>query len=169
MRNQRFWQNCWAYLWPNPYRRAFNRVNSHRIKMAIRDAEHGHRGEIRLVVETQLPLNLVLAGIDAKTRAKYWFSQLGVWDTEENSGILLYLLLAERKIEIMADRGIHQLVPQQTWDETLARLRTQLAAEHVVEGLSECLQELGQILREHFPLRSDDNPDELCNELVFIP
>ena len=166
---KRLWLHTASHLRPNPYRQHFCSVNRHKLSQCIRDAEQGHRGEIRLVVETQLPLDAVLNNIDARARARAWFSQLSVWDTEENSGILIYLLLAEKKIEILADRGIAAQVDANEWELAVTQLRSQMAADHVVEGLCQCLQRCGQLLRQHFPIDAlADNPDELSNELVFI-
>ncbi|GGX21531.1 TPM domain-containing protein [Undibacterium macrobrachii] len=170
MTNKRVWQNLRAQLSPNPYRQYFNDANRRRLSQEIIKAEQGHRGEIRLVVESQLALSLVRAGTTARQRAIHWFSELHVWDTEENSGILIYILLAERKIEIVADRGINRLVGQDQWNTICVQLQSELAAAHVIEGLSQALSACAQLLRQHFPIASDaENPDELSNELIFIP
>lgn len=169
MNIKRLWLHFASQLRPNPYRTHFSLSNRKKLSQCIRDAEQGHRGEIRLVVETQLPLSAVLAEVDARSRARTWFSQLAVWDTEENSGILIYILLAEKKIEILADRGIAAQVSPHQWELAVAQLRTEMAAEHVVEGLCHCLHLCGDLLRQHFPIDAlADNPDELSNELVFI-
>lgn len=169
MTMHRLWLHFASQLRPNPYRQHFSRINREKLSHCIRDAEQGHRGEIRLVVETQLPLSAVLNKIDARSRARDWFSRLSVWDTEENSGVLIYILLAEKKIEILADRGIAAKVAPSEWEQAVAQLRQELAAEHVVEGLCRCLHQCGDLLRQHFPIAAlTDNPDELSNELVFI-
>lgn len=169
MTMNRLWLHLASQLRPNPYKRHFSRANREKLSLCIRDAEQGHRGEIRLVVETQLPLGAVLAKVDARSRARDWFSRLTIWDTEENSGVLIYLLLAEKKIEILADRGIAAKVAPAQWELAVAQLRSQMAAEHVVEGLCLCLHQCGELLRQHFPITAQaDNPDELSNELVFI-
>lgn len=169
MTNKRVRQNLRAQLRTNPYRQHFDDANRQRLSQEIAKAEQGHRGEIRLVVESQLPFSVVRAGTTPRQRAIHWFSELHVWDTEENSGILLYILLAERKIEIVADRGIHKLVGQDAWNTICERLQNELAAAHVVEGLSEALIACAELLRQHFPIAEGaDNPDELSNELIFI-
>lgn len=169
MTMNRLWLHLTSQLRPNPYSEHFSRVNREKLSHCIRDAEQGHRGEIRLVVETQLPLSAVLNKVDARTRARDWFSRLSVWDTEENSGILIYILLAEKKIEILADRGISAKVEHGEWELAVAQLRSEMAAEHVIEGLCQCLHRCGDLLRQHFPIAAlADNPDELSNELVFI-
>ena len=122
------------------------------------------------MIESQLPLTMVMSGIAPRQRAINWFSDLRVWDTEENSGILLYLLLAERKIEIVADRGISKLVEQAKWNQICEQLHDHLGADQVVEGVSQALQQFGDLLRLHYPIDAlAKNPDELSNELIFIP
>lgn len=166
---KRLWLHTSWRLRPNPYRQHFSTSNRKKLSLCVRDAEQGHRGEIRLVVESQLPLTLILNKVNARSRARDWFSQLSIWDTEENSGILIYILLAERKIEILADRGIAAKVAPSEWEQTVKQLRQELAAEHVVEGLCRCLHQCGDLLRLHFPIDAQaDNPDELSNELVFV-
>ncbi|MBC3875755.1 TPM domain-containing protein [Undibacterium flavidum] len=170
MKNNRLWQNLRSLLLRNPYRQHFTSQHRTVLSQQIGAAEIGHRGEIRLVVETQLPITLILKHVSARQRAISWFSDLRVWDTEENSGILLYLLLSERKIEIVADRGIAKLVEQVEWDRICTQLQTQLGADHIHDGLHQALQDLGNLLRQHYPIQdTDTNPDELSNELIFIP
>lgn len=170
MTNSRLWQNLRSQVLRNPYRQHFNAKNKHLLSSKIADAERGHRGEIRVVIESQLPLTMVMSGIAPRQRAINWFSDLRVWDTEENSGILLYLLLAERKIEIVADRGIIKLVEQAKWNQICEQLHDHLGADQVVEGVSQALQQFGDLLRLHYPIDAfAKNPDELSNELIFIP
>jgi uncharacterized membrane protein len=170
MKNNRLWQNLRSHLRSNPYRQHFTAENTKLLSDKIAAAELGHRGEIRVVVESQLPIGIVLAGISPRQRAISYFADLRVWDTEENSGILLYLILAERKIEIVADRGIAKLVEQAEWNKICQQLQNQLGTDQVLEGLSKAITEFGTLLRQHYPIdRQANNPDELSNELIFIP
>jgi uncharacterized membrane protein len=170
MKHHRLWQNLRSHLQHNPYRQHFNANNLQQLSATIAAAEQGHRGEIRVVVESQLPLSVVLKGVSSRQRAINYFADLRVWDTEENSGILLYLNLAERKIEIVADRGIAKLVEQTAWNKICQQLQHQLGADQVVEGLGKAIAEFGTLLRQHYPIDSrDSNPNELSNELIFIP
>lgn len=170
MANNSLWKHTCAVFLRNPYRQYFDAQHKHALSQAITAAERGHRGEIRLVVETRLPLSLAINKLTARQRAIQWFSELRVWDTEENSGIVLYLLLAERKIEILADRGINKLVPQSEWDNICSQLQSKLSADQIHEGLQQALSQFGEILRQHYPLQEpEENPDELSNELIFIP
>lgn len=151
------------------YRNYFNQDNQRLLADAIAAAEIGHLGEIRLVVETQLPLALILKNITPRQRAIEWFSQLHVWDTENNTGILLYLLLSEQKLEIVADRGIAGKVSQTEWDAICSQLQFDLAAHHVIPGIHQTIERLGQLLVTHFPMTHDvRNPNELSNLPVLV-
>ncbi|CAN5759493.1 TPM domain-containing protein [soil metagenome] len=157
------------HLKPNAYRRHFQAQQKDELSRAVAAAESGHRGEIRVVVEAKLPLALLLDKVTSRDRAIHWFSDLHVWDTEGNTGILLYLLLAEHKLEIVADRGIAAKVPQQEWDAICQQLQQDMAAERVVAGLSLSIKQLGQLLATHFPIEpGTDNPNELSNVPVLI-
>ena len=85
--------------------------------------ERDHLGEVRFAVESRLTVRAVLAGTDARMRAQEVFAQLRVWDTEDNCGVLIYLLLSEQRIEIVADRGIARRVSQAQWDAVCALMR----------------------------------------------
>jgi uncharacterized membrane protein len=87
-----------------------------RIESAVAGAESGHVGEIRVAVEASLDLRPLFHGMTARDRAIEVFSELRVWDTEENNGVLLYVLLADRDVEIVADRGIARRVAQAEWE-----------------------------------------------------
>lgn len=160
---------CWQHLKRSPFRQQLNDEMSSRLAQLISQAELGHRGEIRLVIEARLPLALVWQGISARERAVQWFSDLRVWDTECNTGVVLYLLLAERKIELVADRGIAACVPQAQWDQICQQLQNKLAVLQVEAGLTGAVQALGQLLQQHYPLTIPQcNPNELPNEPVII-
>jgi uncharacterized membrane protein len=163
------WSRYFQHLKPNTYRAHFDAAHKAGLSALIQTAECGHRGEIRLVVEAKLPLRAIQKRISPRQRAVDWFSDLRVWDTEGNTGILLYLLLAEHKLEIVADRGIAGKVPQQQWDAICQQLQQDLAAEQVLQGISTAVTQLGQLLVLHFPIATGAaNPNELCNEPVII-
>ena len=128
---------------------------------AIGAGEREHLGEVRLALESRLPLRTVLDGVDARARAVQVFAQLRVWDTEHNTGVLLYLLMAERRIEIVADRGIAARVPQAQWDVICAGMRDCFARGQWREGSLQGIAAAHALLREHFPSDGIDNPDEL--------
>ena len=91
-------------------RRIFTEHSLEAVKQAIQQAEAGHKGEIRFAVEASLDTLPLLRDQSARERGLEVFSQLRVWDTEHNNGVLIYLLLADRDVEIIADRGIHRRV-----------------------------------------------------------
>ena len=98
------------------------------------------------------------------------FSKLRVWDTEDNNGVLIYVLLAEHAIELVADRGVHRLVPPEEWAAIVARLSNALQSGSFEEGLTQALEEVSAVLVAHFPqaeggaadtpLRPNALPDE---------
>ncbi|QLI81003.1 TPM domain-containing protein [Chitinibacter fontanus] len=162
---------CWQQLQLNPFRSSLrDPALIRRLSQTIAQAEAGHRGEIRLVIEARLPLKQAWQGQTARQRAVQWFTDLHVWDTECNTGMVLYLLLAERKIELVADRGIAARVPQTQWDEICQRLQSDLALTQIEVGLATAITTLGQLLQQHFPLETAQiNPNELDNTPVIVP
>ena len=107
-RSNRFWRH--AFTDEKDVRRAFPDDGMKRIEQAIVAGEATHRGQVSIAIEAALPLIRVLRRLSPRERALEVFGSLRVWDTEENNGVLLYLLLADRDVEIVADRGIHRLV-----------------------------------------------------------
>lgn len=162
-------KRLWQHRKPNPDRQQFGPLLAERLSQTIASAEQGHRGEIRLVIESGLPAAQIWQNATTRERAIEWFSQLRVWDTEGNTGILLYLLLAEHKLELVADRGIAAKVPQTQWNEICAQLQNHLAKHEVEIGLSGAITQLGNLLQQHFPLDdAQTNPNELSNQPVII-
>jgi uncharacterized membrane protein len=135
---------------------------------AVTAGERSHLGELRFAVESRLPLRAVLAGTDARVRAQEVFAQLRVWDTEDNSGVLIYLLLSEQRIEILADRGIARRVAQAQWDAICARMRDAFARAEWREGSLAGIEAIHALLREHFPAGDRPNPDELPDRPVLL-
>lgn len=129
-----------------------------RLSRRVAASEGRHTGEVRLCVEASLPLAEVWR-IDAsaplahmvRARALNWFGRLGVWDTERNNGVLIYLLLAEHAIEIVADRALSRCVPPSVWQAMVDRLGTRLRAGNFEDGLTEALEEVSALLVQHFP------------------
>ena len=162
-------KRLWQHLKPNRYRAQFGPVLTKTLSNVIAKAEQGHRGEIRLVIESRLPSTLIWENTTPRARAIDWFSQLRVWDTEGNTGILLYLLLAENQLELVADRGIASKVPQTQWEAICAQLQSHLAKHEIEIGLKTTISQLGQLLQQHFPLENtQSNPNELSNMPVII-
>ena len=138
-----------------------------RIEAEINASEQRHRGELRFALEASLEPLDVLRGIPARMRALELFAALRVWDTEENSGVLIYLQMVDRRIEIVADRGINRLVQQSEWDAICRRMETEFRAGRFEAGTRAAIQEVTELLARHFP-PSADNPDELPNRPVVL-
>ncbi len=135
---------------------------------AVTEGERHHLGEVRFAVESRLPAWAVLGGLTARLRAEQVFADLGVWDTEHNSGILFYVLLAEHRIEIVADRGIARRVPQAEWDAVCNQVREHFAAGRWREGSLHGIASAHALLTRHFPGEGRDNPDELPDRPVLL-
>ncbi len=137
------------------------------IERAIGMAECRHAGEIRFVVEHALePLELWV-GLDSRQRALQVFSQLRVWDTEGNNGILVYLLFAERAVEIVADRGIARRVPQPEWDALCQEVETLFRASQFRDGSLRAIDGAAALLHQHFPA-SGQRDNELSDRPVLL-
>ena len=122
-----------------------------RLGQRVAASERRHTGQIRICAEGGLPLSYLWRGASARERAITQFGKLRVWDTEHNNGVLIYLLLAEHAIEIVADRGLAQRVPEATWHTLVQRLGQALRAGQYEDGLTEVLAEVSALLVAHFP------------------
>jgi hypothetical protein len=147
--------------------RAFPRAALMRIEAAIRQSEAAHRGELRFAVEAGLDLLPVLRGLTPRQRALEAFSRLRVWDTEENSGVLIYVQLVDRDIEIVADRGISAKVGQAQWEAICHRMEEAFRARRFEAGVLEGIGEITVLLSRHFPARGV-NPDELTDKPTVL-
>ncbi len=138
------------------------------IEDAITSSEKKHTGEIRFAVESALHLSALLGNKSARERAIEAFSNLRIWDTEANNGVLIYLLLADRKIEIVADRGIHTIVGTEGW-EAICHAMEQLFREgKFEEGVLYGINAITQILIKEYPATGKENPNELPDKPVVI-
>ena len=115
-------------------------------------SERRHSGEIRICVEAGLPWSYLWRGASARERAVTLFGKLRVWDTEHNNGVLIYLLLAEHAIEIVADRGIDARVSDEEWAAMARRMGQAFREGRFEDGLTQALSEVSALLVEHFPL-----------------
>jgi uncharacterized membrane protein len=148
-------------------RRHFPPASLQAITAAIAESELGHRGEIRFVIEPALEPAKLLAGMAPRERALEVFSDLRVWDTEENSGVLIYVLHADHAIEIVADRGIHAAAGQQTWQCIAADMERDFAAGDYGAGALRGIAAVSAELRRHLP-RGGGDVDELPNEVTLL-
>ena len=133
-----------------------------RLEARVAASENRHSGEIRLCIEAGLPLSYLWRGATARQRAVAMFGKLGVWDTEHNNGVLIYLLLAERAIEIVADRGLARRVPQAHWDALVGGMRDAFRTGRFEDGLAQAIDAVDAMLLRHFALTEGEaNPNEL--------
>jgi uncharacterized membrane protein len=136
-----------------------------RLTRRVAASERLHTGEIRLCIEAGLPWSYLRRNATPRERAVTLFGKLRVWDTEHNNGVLIYLLLAEHAIEIVADRGLARHVPQPQWDALVARLGGALAGGRFEDGLAQAIDETCALLQRHHPavegaVRVNELPDE---------
>lgn len=148
-------------------RRAFPARSRAAIEDAVAASELRHSGELRFVAEGALHIGHLLRETTARQRAVELFSQLRVWDTEANSGVLIYVQLADRQVEILADRGIHRRVGDAPWQAICRTMEAEFRAGRFEAGALAGVRAIGDILAREFPA-GGDNPDELANapELV---
>ncbi|WP_428852389.1 TPM domain-containing protein [Imbroritus primus] len=123
-----------------------------RIEHAIQAGEHGHQGELRVVIEGSLPLAQVWGRVSPRERAEHIFRELDIWDTEANSGVLLYLNIADHAVEIVADRGFAARVPATTWDELCAILTSGFTRQQQTAALHQVIHALHALANRHFPV-----------------
>ena len=133
--------------------RAFPESSLSAIEAAVTRAEKNHAGQIRVVVEGALAATPLWRGLPARQRALDVFSFLRVWDTEHNNGVLIYLLLADRDVEIVADRGIAKRVSQETWEDICRQMEMAFGTGRFQEGVIAGVGAVAQTLATHFPLQ----------------
>jgi len=141
-----------------------------RLMQRVAASEHRHSGEIRICVEAGLPLSYLWRRASARERAVTMFGKLRVWDTEHNNGVLIYLLLADHAIEIVADRGLARHVDAAQWQAMVARMGEAFRNGRYEDGLTEALEETSALLMAHFPVDAAGpgaNPNELPDTPVL--
>jgi uncharacterized membrane protein len=148
-------------------RRYFSVAVRDAIEKAIGDCEAQHGGEIRFVVETAFDLPELWRGLPVRQRALQVFGQFGVWNTANNNGVLIYVLMADRGVEIIADRGIAGLVAPHEWQGVCRQMEQHYRAGRFREGSVAGIEGVGALLGRHFPgkLASDN---ELPNQPVLL-
>jgi len=156
-------------------RKAFPSRSLQRIEREIAASETGHRGELRVVIEGGLGWQVLSAPKAAKAdapslsraRAIALFAQLGVWDTADNCGVLIYVLMAEHQLEIITDRGIHAKVGEKLWEDIVADTTARFKQGGYEQGLLAAIETITQLLRQHFPVGLD-NPNELSDRPLVL-
>jgi uncharacterized membrane protein len=146
--------------------RCFPRSALNAIEKAIKVSETAHAGEIRFVVEGALDGMPLFKGQSPRERALELFAQLRIWDTEHNNGLLIYLLLADRAVEIVADRGIHAKVGAEEWRKVCNQMETAFKQSNYEAGVVGGVQAVMRHLVRHFP--ADDRGNELPDKPVVL-
>ncbi len=145
-------------------RRALPAAALARIEAKVAASERQHSGEIRVCVEAGLPLSYLWRGLHARDRAITLFGKLRVWDTEHNNGVLVYLLLADHAIEIVADRGLNQHITPALWQQLIAPMKQAFQRHAFEAGLVQAIAAIDALLVKHFALTPGAvNADELPN------
>ena len=149
-------------------RRAFPPATLDAIQHAVAASEHAHRGEICFAVEGGFSAGDLWRSVTPRERALEVFTHLRVWDTRENSGVLVYVQLADHAIEIVADRGLAARIDDAEWQRICAALRERFVAGDHQVGAIEAVAAIGDLLAAHFPAIQGDNPDERPNRPVIL-
>ena len=150
-------------------RKHFSETALNRIESTIAQAEATHEGEICFIVEAGLhPLEIIHKKTPRK-RAIELFSLFKVWDTEHNTGVLIYLLLADRDVEIVTDRGIHQHVGNAEWERICHQMELKFKHGEFEGGVIEGITEIGAHLDRHFSIKLKTSSSKKANELPNAP
>lgn len=161
----------WRHQWMDEadVRRVLPDAAMERLAARVGASERRHSGEIRICVEAGLPNSYLWRDATARERAVAMFGKLRVWDTEHNNGVLIYLLLVEHAIEVVADRGIARKVSEQAWAAMTQRMSQAFREGRFEDGLTQALAEVSALLVEHFPLAPGEaDGNELPDAPVVI-
>ena len=149
-------------------RRTFDAAALARIEQAIADSEKLHGGQVVFAVESALPLARVHHGVTPRSRALEVFGLLRVWDTEHNNGVLIYLLLADRDVEIVADRGIADAESDAAWRAICADIERACAAGHCVDGVAQGIRASAGVIARRFPYDATAARNELPDTPIVL-
>jgi uncharacterized membrane protein len=149
MRMHRLLRHAAALHWRT--RALFPKATLDAIREAIERAERAHAGEIRFAVETALPPRRIIGEVGPRARALEVFSELRVWDTEHNNGVLIYVLIADRSVEIVADRGLSTRVTSAEWEGVCRMMEEHYRAGRMKAGSIAGVDAVGGLLARHFP------------------
>lgn len=166
-------KRLFKHRWMDSATQTISPALAHKLSQQVIDSERKHTGEIRVCVEAGLPNSYLLRRESTpalvRQRALAQFGKLRVWDTEHNNGVLIYLLLAEHAIEVVADRGLNAHMSAQQWASMVERLGVALRAGQFEQGLSAAIDEVCVLLTTHFPATAGvANPNELPDKVVLL-
>jgi len=149
-------------------RRVFPLSSLVAIEQAIKQSEINHEGEVRFAVEAALNTLPLLRDQSARDRAVEVFSRLRVWDTEHNNGVLIYLLLADRDVEIIADRGINIKVGNEEWERICREMETAFRQGRFEPGVIAGISAVGCHLQKHFLAEREGRENELSDTPIIL-
>ena len=157
------------HLFAPSVRKLFPQDSLHRIADAIAAGERRHTGEVMFAVEAQLSPGEVLRKVDARERAMGAFARLRTWDTEANNGVLIYLLLADHRIEIVADRGLAGRVDAAQWRQVCATIEQGMRSGQPEAAVIAGVEAVSALLAQHYPQNGDrPDVDELPNRPILL-
>lgn len=148
-------------------KQAFSQRALFDIEAAIKASELQHSGELRFVVEASLDPLSVMEGVTSRQRAIELFSSFRIWDTEHNCGLLIYVLIADHAVEIVADRGIHAKVGEAEWSRICHEMEASFRHQQYLEGVLAGIQAVSEHLIGHFPAQNNDK-NELSDRPVVL-
>lgn len=155
------------FLYMPAANRFFNKQDQQAIAQAVTEAEQGHVGEIQVVIEGHIPSNQAYYQ-NTRARAEQLFAELGVWDTEFNSGVLLYLNICERQVEIVFDRGLLQATNDRIWQEICQNIIAKMQAKDYRNALTNGVFEIGLVLNQFYADKTQDIDNELSNSPIIL-
>ena len=165
MELKRFWRH--VRMSPLRAARCFPESTLDAIQEAVAASEQRHRGEVCFVVEAELATGQLWAEVSSRDRAREVFALHGVWNTEENNGVLIYVLLADRRVEIVADRGVDARVDPAAWAQTCRMMEGHFRAGRFEEGAIAGVQAVSALLEAHYPA-GPGGRNELADRPVMI-
>lgn len=162
---KRWWKHAIYIPWLTE--RYFHKTTLDEIEQAVKLAESGHAGEIVVIIEGSLPLNQAYY-VNTRQRALDLFSQYQVWDTEYNSGMLLYVNICEHRVELLADRGIHQFVMPEHWQTICEQITTEFTQSRYASGVLMGVKLIGQTLQAFYTVKLQEMGNERSNRPLLI-
>lgn len=172
MEQPSFGQRCGRALkhWrstPATARLAFPQATLQAIEAAIGDGENMHQAEVRLIVEAALTPAMAYQGVSNRERARELFAQYGVWDTEDNVGVLIYINLAEHQVDIVADRNVGRRITPEQWQAVCRTMTAGFANGNFHDSTLQALHQLNSLLQSHFPATGASR-NQLPNEPIVL-
>lgn len=158
------WFRQWCFV-PILHHRWLTKAVKAHLTQKVSQAEQGHRGEICVIIENHLPMATAYRQ-DCRERALALFASQRVWDTADNTGVLIYMNLCEHDLQIIADRGINQKIQPEHWQALCHHAIAQIQAKRPQQAIEHLIDEIGHLLRQHYPdddLYGNELPDSLVH------